>query len=108
MQFINNATTDDFQKFVLGVNRHLIISNDSISNYMVFSLNGQSVDGVLYPQETIELLDSWINEIFVKSLNTGASCAFRLFAYGSDRSPQFQELQNNNDYKKVNLNSYGG
>jgi len=108
MQFINNASTDNYKKFVLGVNRHLIISNDSISNYLAFSLNGQSIDGVLYPQESIELLDSWINEIFVKSLNTGQSCSFRLFSYGSDRSPQFQETQNNLDYKQVNLSGYGG
>ena len=78
--FINGVATTNFTKYITD-KAHLIISNDSLSDNLIFSFNGNNIDGILYPNEIIELLDLNENEIYIKS--SASTVNFRLWSYGN-------------------------
>lgn len=114
MKFLYTTSKNEYQKFEVGAFAHVIIFNDSTSNYLQFSLTGASQDGVVLPNEGIEFRDANLNTIYINSLNTGSHAPFRLWAYGkrnllysqqqqaqSDFSPKLLELQNFSQIKRV-------
>lgn len=82
MKFLYKTSNDEYQKFEVGAYAHIIIFNDSPVNYLEFSLNGDSQNGVILPKEGIEFRDVNLNTVYVKNLNAGADVPFRIWAYG--------------------------
>jgi len=77
--FVSGIATTNFTKYITD-KAHVIISNDSSSSNLIYSFNGNNIDGIIYPYETIELLDLNENEIYIKSNST---CNFRLWTFGN-------------------------
>lgn len=90
MNFKAATSTDNWQRIDVGSYPHVIIFNDSTINYLAISSTGNSIDGVIFPQEGIEFRD--LNEpmLYIKSFNSGQSCNYRIFAFGQTLIQQVQ------------------
>ena len=82
MIFINDYTTNTYKQKILNT-QHCIIANDSGLKSLVFSLNGADVAGIIKPGETLNLLDSQVEYIYIKSYELDNSVSFRIFGYGA-------------------------
>lgn len=92
MLFVNKFSADEYYRIALGSNRKLLIFNDNSSNLLAFSIDGTSLNGIIYPNEGIEFNDIDFNEIYIKSYVAGASCGYRVFAWGKSTAEELYNL----------------
>ena len=82
LTFYNATSNDSFNSFAGSGKAHFIIFNDSASNKIVFSLDGQSVAGIIHENEGIDFHNVSLEKVYIKSYTAGNSCPFRLWFYG--------------------------
>lgn len=98
MIFKMGNSTDNYIRLDLGGLAHITLFNDSLGNVLNFSVDGNTTSGLIY-NEGIEFRDINLESIYIKSNIAGASCPFRLWAYGEARkiyTPKSDNSQNLN------------
>jgi hypothetical protein len=91
MVYYSGATTDAYRKFSGSQTTHLIIFNDSTTNKLDISIDGQNKIGQINESEGIDFRDVNLDDIYIKSTSAGNSCNFRLWFFGS-RKQLYQEF----------------
>jgi hypothetical protein len=96
--FVKGVSTDNFIKFDLAGLAHMMIFNDNSTNELAYSYDGNSLDGVVFPNEGLEFEDLNQAVIYVKSYVAGSPVAFRIFSFGdpniiylSQNQPSFNQ-----------------
>jgi len=82
MNFIADITTENWKKYELGSYPHLIIMNDNPTNLLAFSENGNTITGIIFPNEGIEFRDANLNVIYFKDYINSLHASFRVWAFG--------------------------
>lgn len=83
--YIESTTTNEFKRYDISGYAHLTIINDSNVNTLIFSFDGNNIDGKLYPGETLELLDLNEQSIYLRNFIADAGVSFRMWVYGKQR-----------------------
>jgi len=109
MNFIKDSSTNTFKKYELGDYPSFTIFNDETLNgyWIEFSVNGDSIDGIVFQNEGIEFRDAFVDRIYIRSYNPNTPCNFRIWSYGKSVSQQFtnQEIRNKGLSLPLDLNT---
>jgi hypothetical protein len=111
--FFRAISTDNFVKLDLGSLAHLMILNDNANNELAYSYSGNSLDGVILPNEGLEFDDNNRPTIYVKSNVSGSPCSYRIFSFGdpsiiylSQNQPSFNQNSNSPNSMSTKENGF--
>jgi len=83
MTFFSSVASTSYKKYVSGKEADLLIANDGVED-IYLSLNSNSVDTIILAGESLELRNTFLNEVYLKTnVNT---TAFRLWFFGTSKS----------------------
>jgi hypothetical protein len=105
--FLQSTSTDNFVQINLAGLAHLIIMNDNALNSIAFSYSGNSLDGVILPNEGFEFDDDNQPVVYIKSNVAGSPAAYRVFSFGDPSIiylPQQQPSFNANSNRPNSMN----
>ena len=83
MVYYSGTTTDSYRKYSGSQSTHFVIFNDSTTNKLDISIDGQTKIGQINESEGIDFRDVNLDDIYVKSTSAGNSCTFRIWFIGS-------------------------